>query len=117
MIRAKIEKALEAGLRGPWRALEETFAGLLEGLPRRSEKAEGLETYLTRIKALLGSVEEAFEAAFDWPERSDAEARCKTTSSENMIPTSLGNETCAFRDIRSLVPATSGQRFRSIRSL
>jgi len=93
MIRAKIEKALEAGLRGPWRALEATFSGLLEGLPRRSERAEGLENYLSRIKALLSSVEEAFEAAFDWPDRSDAEATCKTTSSENMTPTSLENET------------------------
>ena len=93
MIRAKIEKAQEAGLRGPWRALEERFGGLLESLPRRSERAEGLENYLSRIKALLDSVEEAFEAAFDWPDWSDAEASCKTTSSKNMIPTSLGNET------------------------
>jgi replication initiation protein RepC len=92
MIRAKIEKAQEVGLRGPWRALEATFGGLLEGLPRRSEGSEELENYLSRIKALLGAVEEAFEAAFDWPDRSDAEAMRKTTPSRNMIPTSLENE-------------------------
>lgn len=93
MIRAKIEKALEAGLRGPWRDLKETFDGLLKGLPRRSERAEGLESYLSRIKAFLASVEQAFEAAFDWPDRSDAETTPKTSSSKDMTPTSLENET------------------------
>ena len=97
MIRAKIEKALEAGLRGPWRDLEETFDGLLKGLPRRSERAEGLESYLSRIKAFLVSVEQAFEAAFDWPDRSDASladsADSKVSKSQYMTPTSLENET------------------------
>lgn len=93
MIRAKIEKALEAGLRGPWRALEETFSVLIADLPRRSQREERLETYLTRIKALLGAVEEAFEAAFDWPGRSDAETAPKTPYSKNMKPTGLENET------------------------
>ena len=97
MIRAKIEKALEAGLRGPWRDLEERFGGLLEGLPRRSERAEGLENYLSRIKAFLVSVEQAFEAAFDWPDRSDASpadsADSEVSKSQYMTPTSLENET------------------------
>ena len=97
MIRAKIEKALEAGLRGPWRNLEETFGGLLEGLPRRSERAEGLENYLSRIKSFLVSVEQAFEAAFDWPDRSDASsadsADSEVNKSQYMIPTSLEIET------------------------
>ena len=72
MIRAKIEKALEAGLRGPWGKLQEAYCGLLEGLPARSEGAGRLENFLARIKALLASVETSFEAAFDWPDRSDA---------------------------------------------
>jgi replication initiation protein RepC len=97
MIRAKIGRALEAGLRGPWRDLEERFGGLLEGLPRRSERAEGLESYLFRIKAFLVSVEQAFEAAFDWPDRSDAEragnAHLEVSKSQYMTPTSLENET------------------------
>ncbi len=92
MIRAKIGRALEAGLRGPWRDLEERFGGLLEGLPRRSERAEGLEAYLIGIKALLISVEQAFEAAFDWPDRSDVEAVPSKSSSKNMKPTSLEND-------------------------
>ena len=37
MIRAKIEKALDAGLRGPWANLQNVFRELLEGLPARSE--------------------------------------------------------------------------------
>ena len=56
MIRAKIGRAVETGLRGPWHALQEAFSALLEGLPGRSERAGGLEHFLTRIKALLASV-------------------------------------------------------------
>ncbi len=97
MIRAKIEKALDAGLRGPWANLQAMFRELLEGLPARSERAGGLERYLERIKKLLASVERAFEAAFDWPDRSDVEAAPKGSTSrsysEKMKPTSLKNET------------------------
>lgn len=93
MIRAKIEKALETGLRGPWQDLQKAFSELLEGLPARSERVGGLESFLTHIKALMASVEEAFEAAFDWPDRSDAEAPVIASSSVNMEPTSLESET------------------------
>jgi len=97
MIRAKIEKALCAGLRGPWANLQETFRELLEGLPARSERAGGLESYLDRIKALLASVEQSFEAAFDWPAESDAAhvstATKKSLKPINMTPTSLENDT------------------------
>lgn len=96
MIRAKIEKALEAGLRGPWQNLQETYSGLLEGLPARSEGAGRLESFLSRIKALLASVEKTFEAAFDWPAESDAmqasTAESEQRDTENMTPTSLVNE-------------------------
>lgn len=97
MIRAKIEKALEAGLRGPWRDLQKAYTGLLEGLPKRSERAGGLERFLQRIRALLASVELAFEEAFDWPEKSDAERRSglhvKDENHQNMKPRSLANDT------------------------
>jgi replication initiation protein RepC len=97
MIRAKIDKALDAGLRGPWETLQDAFRGLLEGLPARSERAGGLESYLDRIKALEASVEQTFEAAFDWPAEADAtvatETRDDQKETENMIPTSPENDT------------------------
>ena len=96
MIRAKIDKALSAGLRGPWMNLQEGFTELLEGLPVRSARVGGLESYLDRIKALLVSVEQAFEAAFDWPAESDAEPTSRPAitqeKTKNMTPTSLENE-------------------------
>ena len=96
MIRAKIEKALEAGLRGPWTNLQGAFRELLESLPARSERAGGLESYLDRIRAFSASVEKSFEMAFDWPAETDVtqasavDDRLKET--RNMIPTSLKNE-------------------------
>ena len=97
MIRAKIEKALEAGLRGPWSHLQDVFRELLEGLPTRSERAGGLECYLDRIKAFLASVEQSFEKAFDWPTETDVTQPSKASSevknTTNMKPTSLENET------------------------
>ena len=97
MIRAKIEKALDAGLRGPWANLQAMFRELLEGLPARSERAGGLESYLDRIKAFSASVEQSFEMAFDWPVESDAEhtstATKKSIKTTNMKPTSLEFDT------------------------
>jgi replication initiation protein RepC len=97
MIRAKIEKALEAGLRGPWSNLQDVFRELLKGLPARSERAGRLECYLDRIKAFLASVEQSFEMAFDWPTQTDAAHTSKASSERqdtiNMKPTSLENET------------------------
>jgi len=96
MIRAKIEKALEAGLRGPWTNLQGAFRELLESLPARSERAGGLESYLDRIRAFSASVEKSFEMAFDWSAETDVtqasavDDRLKET--RNMIPTSLKNE-------------------------
>ena len=97
VIRAKIEKALETDLRGPWRDLQEDYRELLDALPARSERVGRLEAFLKQIKALLTSVEQAFEAAFDWPKNSDAEQVSDTDvnepTSRNMIPSSLENET------------------------
>ena len=93
MIRAKIEKALDAGLRGPWANLQDVFRELLEGLPARSERAGGLESYLDRIKAFSASVEQSFEMAFDWPAESDADHFAMASKTTNMKPTSLENDT------------------------
>ena len=76
IIRAKIEKALESGLRGPWRELQEEFAIMLESLPKRSDSPEKLLDRVDWFKALREKVENTFTAAFDWPDESDA----KTTS-------------------------------------
>ncbi|MDF3416690.1 replication protein C [Sulfitobacter sp. M57] len=74
VIRAKIEKALENGLRGPWRDLHDEFGLLLERLPKRTTGPERLLDLVNWFKALQHRVEAAFEDAFDWPERSDAES-------------------------------------------
>ena len=77
IIRAKIEKALESGLRGPWRELQEEFASLLQALPKRSTPPNKLLDIVDWFKAFKGRVEEAFEAAFDWPEESDEKSTSK----------------------------------------
>jgi len=74
VIRAKIEKALENGLRGPWRDLHDEFGLLLERLPKRTTGPERLLDLVNWFKALQHRVDAAFEDAFDWPERSDAES-------------------------------------------
>ncbi|MDA8586722.1 plasmid replication protein RepC [Rhodobacteraceae bacterium] len=74
VIRAKIEKALESGLRGPWRDLQDEFGSLLELLPKRTTGPEKLLDLVDWFKALQQRVEAAFEAAFDWPDQSDAES-------------------------------------------
>ena len=97
MIRAKIEKALENGLRGPWGELHETFEELLESLPKRSAKAMRLESYFDRIKSFQTSVEHAFEMSFDCSaisNKSQQLSSCHNTKkSKNMTPTSLENDT------------------------
>lgn len=71
IIRAKIEKALESGLRGPWHQLEEEFTLLLQGLPKRTTTPSKLLDIVDWFKAFKERVEQAFEAAFDWPVESD----------------------------------------------
>lgn len=101
IIRAKIEKALESDLRGPWRELEEEFALLLQGLPKRSTAVSKLLDIVDWFKEFKQRVEDAFEAAFDWPAESDVEQSSqdvKTTTnvvpiSINMTPTDVTNET------------------------
>ncbi|WP_254055712.1 plasmid replication protein RepC [Ruegeria sp. EL01] len=101
IIRAKIEKAMESRLRGPWRDLEEEFATMLQRLPGRSVSAQKLLDLVDWFTDLKGRVEEAFEAAFDWPQKSDAELvdNVKITQEEvaldsiEMTPTGTVSET------------------------
>ncbi|MEO1308106.1 MAG: plasmid replication protein RepC [Pseudomonadota bacterium] len=102
VIRAKIQKALEGHLSGPWRRLQEEFENLLQRLPKRSVAAERLLDYVDHLKAFQERVGQAFEAAVDWPEQSDASASCSkgvdpdpkaVLFSTIHLPTGLGNET------------------------
>ena len=101
IIRAKIEKALESHLRGPWCELEEEFTAMLERLPGRAVSAEGLLDLVEWFADLKGRVEEAFSAAFDWPQESDAASvgNAKTTQvkvtseSINTTPTGAVSDT------------------------
>jgi replication initiation protein RepC len=85
MIRAKIEKALESGLRGPWRKLQEEFAVLLLGLPKRTTTSHKLMDIADWFKDFKDRVEKAFEAAFEWPEESDEKLPLKEAS----VPSSV----------------------------
>lgn len=100
VIRAKIEKALENRLTGPWRDLQEEFSMMLESLPRSSTPSNKLLDIVDWFTALEQKVEQAFTAAFDWPQESDAqnpemrsEAITDNSSfSEKMNPTEFNNE-------------------------
>ena len=99
-IRAKIDKALESRLRGPWRELQEEFSEMLERLPRRVDAPEKLLDLVDWFVALKEKVEEAFAAAFDWPAESDAKqpqqepeaASNVVPFSQKMTPTGLSDE-------------------------
>lgn len=101
IIRAKIEKALESGLRGPWKELEEEFAVLLQGLPKRTTTPNKLLDIVDWFKAFKDRVEQAFEAAFDWPEESDKRTSDQTPQAAsnivpidvNMTPTGVSDDT------------------------
>ncbi|NSX57013.1 plasmid replication protein RepC [Parasulfitobacter algicola] len=104
IIRAKIEKAMESRMRGPWKDLQDEFGVMLERLPKRSADSQKLMDVVEWFKALQERVEAAFEAAFDWPDRSEAESSVESVSKDagdsdkavfiykNLIPRSLKNE-------------------------
>lgn len=71
IMRAKIEKALENGLRGPWRTLRAEYEGLIEMLPGGTVRSSKLLNILDVFNELKIRVEEAFENAFDWSEAAD----------------------------------------------
>jgi len=65
MIRARIDEAFQAALKGPWSQLLEHFEELLQGLPRRQGTSKSLRSLFQRFGELLNRVEEAFLSAFD----------------------------------------------------
>lgn len=83
VMRAKIEKALENGLRGPWRALKAEYEGLIDILPRGTVASSKLLNILDVFKGLQTRVEQAFEDAFEWPEHADNK-KLQSDSSEIM---------------------------------
>ena len=85
IVRAKIEKALESGLKGPWRELQKEFAELLLRLPKRTTTPNKLLDIVDWFKSFKVRVEQAFEAAFDWPKKSDD----KTSSQEAQSATNI----------------------------
>ncbi|WP_026481076.1 plasmid replication protein RepC [Ahrensia sp. 13_GOM-1096m] len=101
VIRAKIEKALESALRGPWKDLQEEYVMVIQGLPSRAVATDRLLDYVDIIKEFKVRVEDAFEAAFDWPAESDAKpSNQESKTSSNVVsfnnkdtPTSLKNDT------------------------
>ncbi len=100
VIRAKIEKALESHLKGPWRELQDEFALMLEKLPKRSTGPDKLLNIVDWFKALQERVEAAFEAAFEWLDETDAKPPSQEDSTapnvvsyyQNMNPREVTNE-------------------------
>lgn len=101
VIRAKIEKALESRLRGPWRDLQGDYADLISRLPTRATAPERLIAIVDWFKDLQRRVEDAFEAAFDWSEDEGvqpADKPLETCSNvalfhQNMIPRGVSDDT------------------------
>ena len=92
IIRAKIEKALESRLSGPWRDLQLEFGILLEKLPTRSTTSMKLVDLADCFTSLKGKVEKTFEDAFDWPAKSDAESQETHEYEQNMNPRGITDE-------------------------
>ena len=96
IMRSKIEKALENGLRGPWRNLRTEYEALIEMLPSGSVSSSKLLNVLDWFNELRERVEKSFEDAFDWPEKSDKQATEASDDNvillEEMIPTGLTYE-------------------------
>ena len=102
IMRAKIEKALENGLRGPWRTLRAEYESLIEILPGGTVSSFKLLNILDVFNELKVRIETAFENAFDWPEEADDHPPQPESSkssdddvllSEKDTPKSLKNET------------------------
>ena len=73
MIRAKIAMASESALRGPWSALQDEYATLIQRLPTRKTASDKLQEILDWFKALKARVDEAFVTAVAQPEESDVQ--------------------------------------------
>ena len=73
MIRAKIAMASESAFRGPWSALQDEYATLIQRLPTRKTASDKLQEILDWFKALKARVDEAFVIAVGQPEESDVQ--------------------------------------------
>ncbi|MEW7009898.1 plasmid replication protein RepC [Lentilitoribacter sp. EG35] len=102
IMRAKIDKALDNGLRGPWRTLKAEYEGLIDMLPGGTVSSSKLLNILDVFNELKLRIEEAFENAFDWPETADDKNPRSESSeaddndallTEKDTPKSLKNET------------------------
>jgi replication initiation protein RepC len=101
IIWAQLDKARESRLRGPWRELEAEYEALVPMLSERKPAAEKLLNILDVFRELKERVEQAFRAAFDWPEQSDVYAPSQEPSecsnvvsfSSKMSPTDDKNDT------------------------
>lgn len=71
-LRAKIDKALESRLRGPWVDLQIEYQAMVDRLPSRPVGSERLLDLVDWFVELVEKVEQAFMDAFEWPNESDA---------------------------------------------
>lgn len=95
IIRAKIDKALESDLTGPWKQLEEEFNELLQMLPKRKTTASRLLDIVDWFKAFKERVETAFVDAFEWAQKPDEEQlneELNDTKSIKLTPTGSIND-------------------------
>ena len=95
MIRARIEAALSAALRGPWRQLQDVFEELLGRLPRRIVAAETLERLLGWFRDLQGKVEAAYLKAVHMDEVVENKSLIKgkwTNKTQEMDPREVISE-------------------------
>lgn len=95
MIRARLEAALSAALRGPWAQLQAVFENLLERLPRRVVAAEPLKQLLGWFRDLQNEVETAYLNAAPIDEAVDKPFLIKgkpTNKTQEMNPTEVNSE-------------------------
>ena len=96
MIRARLEAALSAALRGPWGQLQEVFDELLGRLPRRIVAAETLERLLDWFRDLQDKVEVAYLRAVraDAPVENQSLPRGKLSiETQEMNPREVNTDT------------------------
>lgn len=97
IIRAKLDIALEQGLKGPWSQLAQNFEILLQRLPRRNESIERLLDTMDGFASFKAKVERIFQSAFE-PEHQEANQGGlynvkPSEESDNMAPTGTKNGT------------------------
>lgn len=86
-IRARIEAAVSATLRGPWTQLTHLFEELLGRLPRRHQTPEQLARLLAWFTQLLERVEAAYLQATDQPQAVENAEKTWGQSTQNTMET------------------------------